>query len=134
MSAPESTIEACARAAHEANRAYCIAIGDNSQPSWEDAPDWQKSSARNGVTGVLNGNGPAESHASWLQEKADTGWKYGPVKDPAKKEHPCFVPYEQLPAAQKQKDAVYVAVVWAMATALGFGVSVRGSVTVVGGD
>ena len=31
-------IEACARAAHEANRAYCLALGDTSQPSWDDAP------------------------------------------------------------------------------------------------
>ena len=35
----EKKIEACARAAHEANRAYCIAIGDTSQPSWDDAPE-----------------------------------------------------------------------------------------------
>lgn len=112
-------IEACARAAHEANRAYCLAIGDTSQPAWEDAPEWQRSSAANGVMGVLDGNGPEQSHESWLAEKAATGWKYGAVKDPALKEHPCFVPYADLPPEQKHKDAVYVAVVGAMARALG---------------
>jgi hypothetical protein len=111
-------IEACARAAHEANRAYCIAMGDNSQPSWDDAPDWQKSSARNGVEGVIGGNSPKESHEGWLREKEATGWKYGPVKDPEKKEHPCFVPYDELPEAQKAKDSIFVNVVGAMATAL----------------
>lgn len=111
-------IEACARAAHEANRAYCIAIGDVSQPSWDDAPDWQKSSAINGVKGVIAGNGPEQSHESWLKEKADAGWKYGPVKDPDKKEHPCFVPYAALPPEQRRKDDVYVAVVRAMVAAL----------------
>lgn len=30
-------IEACASAAHEVNRRYCISIGDNTQPHWEDA-------------------------------------------------------------------------------------------------
>ena len=112
-------IEACAQAAHEANRAYCQATGDQSQPTWADAPDWQKTSARNGVKGVLNGNGPEQSHESWLAEKAATGWKYGEVKDPEAKTHPCFVPYANLPPEQKAKDDVYVAVVKAMATALG---------------
>ncbi len=50
-------IELLAAAAHIANRAYCHAIGDDSQPLWDDAPDWQKASARNGVAGVLNGSG-----------------------------------------------------------------------------
>lgn len=112
-------IEACARAAHEANRAYCIAIGDSSQPSWDAAPEWQKTSAMNGVKGVIAGNTPEQSHESWLKEKADTGWKYGPVKDPEKREHPCFVPYAELPPEQRAKDDVYVAVVKAMASALG---------------
>lgn len=111
-------IEAAARAAHEANRAYCIALGDDSQKPWEDAPEWQRTSASNGVLGVIGGNGPEQSHESWLAEKAATGWKYGATKDPDKKEHPCFVPYAELPAAQKAKDAVFVTVVRVMLTAL----------------
>jgi hypothetical protein len=112
------SIEAAARAAHEVNRAYCIAVGDDSQLAWDDAPDWQKSSARNGVQGVMNGNGPEQSHESWLKEKQETGWKYGPVKDPEKKEHPCFLPYNSLPAFQKLKDDLYVTTVRAMLKAL----------------
>lgn len=114
----DRVIDACARAAHEVNRAYCLSTGDTSQPSWDDAPDWQKSSARNGVAGVLAGNGPEQSHESWLAEKAATGWKYGPIKDPEKKEHPCFVPYADLPADQRAKDDLYVSTVRAMLTAL----------------
>lgn len=111
-------VEAAARAAHEANRAYCIAIGDTSQPSWDDAPDWQRSSAINGVQGVIDGNGPEQSHESWLAEKAATGWKYGPVKNPDSKEHPCFVSYADLPDSQRRKDDVYVCVVRSMLAAL----------------
>lgn len=111
-------ILACARAAHEVNRAYCIALGDGSQPSWEEAPDWQRSSALQGVTGALNGATPEQSHESWLAEKYATGWKYGPVKDPEKKEHPCFVPYAELPPEQRQKDLLFVTTVRAMAAAL----------------
>jgi hypothetical protein len=107
-------IEAAAHAAHEANRAYCVATGDNSQPSWEDAPDWQKSSARCGVEGVIAGNGPRESHESWLAEKARTGWRFGETKDPEAKTHPCFVPYDELPDFQKAKDGIFVGVVRAV--------------------
>lgn len=115
---PTFIIEACARAAHEANRSYCIAIGDNSQPSWEDAPEWQKSSARNGVAGALNGNTPEQSHESWMAEKLANGWKYGAVKNPDAKEHPCMVPYAELPPSQRAKDALFLVVVGGVAASL----------------
>lgn len=112
-------VEACAMAAHEANRAYCVAIGDSSQPAWADAPEWQKASARNGVAGALSGNTPEQSHESWMAEKAAAGWKFGLVKDAAKKEHPCFMPYAKLPMAQKVKDEVFITVVCVVGKALG---------------
>lgn len=98
-----------AKIAHELNKAYCESMGDQSQPSWEDAPDWQKSSAINGVQMHLdNPNAsPSDSHESWLKQKTEEGWKYGPVKDPEKKEHPCYVPYDQLPESQKAKDYIF---------------------------
>lgn len=121
MNNDEMIIEAAARAAHEANRAYCIAIGDPSQTSWDGAPEWQRVSAISGVRGVLvDGNGPRESHASWLREKKAAGWKFGAVKDPEMKEHPCFVDYDALPAAQQMKDRIFVDVVSSIATALGW--------------
>lgn len=111
-------VEACARAAHEANRAYCLALGDHSQPVWDEAPEWQKSSARNGVAGALAGNTPEQSHESWCREKLAAGWAWGPVKDPEKKEHPCMLPYNDLPLAQRAKDDIFVSVVRAVAAAL----------------
>jgi hypothetical protein len=106
-------VEQIAKTAHEVNRAYCLCIGDNSQPSWEDAPDWQKDSARNGVKFHLeNPNSkPEDSHNSWLEEKKKDGWKYGLVKDLERKEHPCFIPYEELPQEQKVKDYLFIGVV-----------------------
>lgn len=105
-----------ARVAHEVNRAYCAALGDMSQPAWPDAPQWQKDSAINGVRFHLANPeaGPDHSHNSWLAEKEAGGWKYGPVKDPEKKEHPCFVPYDQLPVEQKAKDYLFRGVVHAL--------------------
>ena len=110
---------ACARAAYGANRAYCIAIGDNSFTSWEDAPDWQKESLFNGVARAIKGNTPEESHESWLALKEAAGWVYGEVKDPGRKQHPNMVPYSELPDAQKAKDDIFIAVARAMAEALG---------------
>jgi hypothetical protein len=117
----QSTFLACAHAAHEANRAYCAAQGDQSQPPWHEAPDWQRTSCINGVRGVLiDGNTPAQSHKNWFREKRDAGWTYGPEKDPEKKVHPCMVPYSELPEFQRRKDTIFVAVVKAVASALGW--------------
>ncbi len=115
-------IEVCARAAHEANRVYCLALGDGSQKPWEEAEDWQRTSACNGVNKVLHGITSAEQmHEAWLEEKKAGGWKYGPAKDSEKKEHPCLVSYAELPAAQRAKDVLFVGVVRAMASALAHG-------------
>ena len=115
----EAKIEACARAAHEFNRAYCLFLGDESQPSWDDAPEWQRSSAMKGVQGVLDGNTPEQSHEGWLAEKKATGWKHGLAKDPEKKEHPCFVDYRDLPEDQRRKDDGFVEAVRSMARVVG---------------
>lgn len=103
------TIVQIAQVAHEINKAYCESIGDMSQPSWEDAPDWQRASAIHGVDFHLNNPDatPSASHESWFKQKEQDGWKYGPIKDADKKEHPCFVPYDQLPTEQKSKDYLF---------------------------
>lgn len=111
-------VEAYARAAHEVNRAYCITHGDSSQLSWVEAPDWQRDSSRQGVAMALAGATPEETHESWVKEKIRTGWRYGPVKDAEKKEHPCIRAYAGLSEEQRRKDDLYLSVVRAMAKAL----------------
>lgn len=105
-------VRMAARIAHEVNRMWCESLGDMSQPSWEDAPDWQKDSAITGMTAnMLNGTGsPEESHQSWLDHKRKDGWVWGPVKDAEVKEHPCMVPYDQLPPEQRKKDALFTTI------------------------
>lgn len=46
-------ISACAEAAHELNKIYCVAHGDFSQVPWFMASDWQRGSAIKGVQDVL---------------------------------------------------------------------------------
>ncbi len=106
-----------ARAAHEVNRAYCASLGDYSQKVWEDAPQWQRDSAIAGVRFHLANPdaSPSASHENWLKDKLAQGWKWGPVKDPEKKEHPCMVEFTELPPAQQAKDHLFRSVVHQMA-------------------
>ena len=106
-------VEDVASICHEVNRAYCQSMGDMSQLSWQEAPGWQKESATKGVEYHLSNPHakPSDSHESWLKEKERDGWVYGEVKDPDKKEHPCFVPYDNLPKEQKAKDYIFSAIV-----------------------
>ncbi len=105
--------ELIAKICHEANRAYCESIGDFSQKSWEEAEPWQRSSAIAGVAFALANPDASASHqhGAWLKDKLADGWKYGPVKDPEKKEHPCCVGYEDLPKEQQAKDYLFRAIV-----------------------
>lgn len=104
-------VDKIAALCHEVNKAYCESLGDYSQPSWEDAPEWQKESAINGVRFHMdNETTPEQSHINWMRQKEAEGWTWGPVKDPEKKTHPCMVPYDQLPQAQRSKDYIFKAI------------------------
>lgn len=102
-----------AKFAHEINRAYCRAIGDDSQPAWEDAPEWQAKSAIAGVEMHQRNPDatPEDSHNSWLEQKMAEGWTWGEVKDVEAKQHPCMTEYDNLPESQKVKDYLFKAVV-----------------------
>ncbi len=83
---------------------------------WELAPEWQKTSAVNGVIFNLDHpHAPARSsHENWLEEKRVDGWKFGPIKNAETKEHPCMVPFEELPIDQQKKDYLFKAIVSAL--------------------
>ena len=106
-------VELIAKTAHNVNRAYCESIGDHSQKQWEEAEEWQRQSAVNGVRFAIENPDapPSAQHEAWLQDKVKDGWIYGEVKDADKKEHPCLVPYEELPLEQRTKDYLFKAVV-----------------------
>ena len=106
-------IELIVQVAHQTNKAYCESIGDYSQKEYTNASDWQRASAINGVRFYIqNPNaGPAELHENWLSEKKANGWKFGEVKDAAKKEHPRFMPYNELSIEQTVKDNLFISVV-----------------------
>lgn len=109
----QTWVGAVAAVCHAVNRAYCQSQGDHSQPTWDNAPDWMRESAIKGVHYLVEhpDAGPSAQHDAWLEAKRADGWIYGPVKDPENKQHPCMVPYDDLPAAQKAKDYLFQAVV-----------------------
>lgn len=109
-------IKDIAKICHDTNRSFCESIEDYSQLPWEICEKWQRESAINGVKFQIdNPDLPASaSHENWLKVKEAEGWVYGPVKDPQLKQHPCMVPYNELPVAQRRKDYLFKAVVHAM--------------------
>jgi hypothetical protein len=107
--------EQIARVCHEANRAWCEANGDISQLPWDQADQWQRDSALEGVQKALDGATAEELHESWIAFKEADGWVYGDVKDPVAKTHPCLVPYGDLPEEQRRKDPLFAAIVSALA-------------------
>lgn len=47
-------------------------------------------------------------HQNWCREKKEEGWKYGPEKDPIKKNNPSLVNWEDLPATEREKNKAYI--------------------------
>lgn len=43
-------------------------------------------------------------HEVWAESRLSEGWKYGPERNDALREHPCLVPYEELPDVEKEYD------------------------------
>lgn len=107
---------AIAMLCHSINAAYCQSLGDESQLAWEDTPDSHQQSLIAGVEMHLANPQatPEQSHESWYKQKEAEGWIYGEVKDLEKKEHPCFLPYDELQLEQKAKDYLFRATVHLM--------------------
>jgi ryanodine receptor 2 len=44
------------------------------------------------------------AHDVWARLRLAQGWRWGPERNDAAKEHPSLVPYEALPESEKQAD------------------------------
>ena len=72
----------------------------NYQPQPIDTSKVVLDTAIAGLTELLAKN----AHDNWAKQRMSEGWRYGPKRDDPKKEHPCLVPYEQLPESEKEYD------------------------------
>jgi ryanodine receptor 2 len=43
-------------------------------------------------------------HEVWAQSRMEQGWTWGEERSDALKQHPCLVPYEELPEVEKAYD------------------------------
>lgn len=46
------------------------------------------------------------AHEEWVQARISKGWIYGSKRNVEKKEHPCLVPYKELPNSEKEYDRI----------------------------
>lgn len=109
-------VDRIAQVMHEAMRAWQKANGQSPSPPWSRAPKWMKeSSTASVVWRIANPTASVSAqHDQWLAQKKADGWKFGKVKDTARKTHPMMVPYSQLPEFEKRKDALVNSIVDAL--------------------
>ncbi|MBR5842591.1 MAG: Ryanodine receptor Ryr [Bacteroidaceae bacterium] len=43
-------------------------------------------------------------HEVWAQSSIEQGWTYGEERSDELKQHPCLIPYEELPEVEKAYD------------------------------
>ena len=43
-------------------------------------------------------------HETWVKERLEEGWTFGPERNDVLKQTPCLVPYEELPEEEKEYD------------------------------
>lgn len=108
------SVDQIAQVCYEANRALCAVTGSSMPPEWGKASCEAVESAVHGVIEVFNGATEETLHRSWMREMFNRGWVYGPNKDALKRTHPSLMPYAQLPAAERAKDVLFLAIVEAL--------------------
>ena len=59
-------------------------------------------------------------HEVWAQSRMEQGWTYGPERNDQLKQHPCLVPYEELPEVEKAYDRDTAVGTLKLITKLGF--------------
>lgn len=60
------------------------------------------------------------THDIWALKRMEEGWRYGPQRKDETKEHPCLVPYDELPDSEKEYDRATALETLKLIKALGF--------------
>ena len=72
----------------------------NYVPQPMDTSDIQLLEELNGLVEQIAKN----VHEVWAQSRMDQGWTYGEERSDVLKQHPCLIPYEELPEQEKSYD------------------------------
>ena len=46
----------------------------------------------------------SNNHDVWARQRLADGWRYGPVRDDRRKQHPSLVSYDELPESEQRYD------------------------------
>jgi RyR domain len=68
------------------------------------------------------------THDAWARRRLADGWRHGPRRDDATKEHPGLVPYDELPESEKEYDRATALGVLRTLVALGYRIEGPGTV------
>lgn len=109
------TDEKIAHVCHGAITGWQDVISDP-RPSdpWYAMPSWHRQAVVEGARKAAMGYTPEQLHVAWCEYYWALGWKYGPQRDYAKKEHPNLRPWRELSPEEQFKDILFQAVVTAI--------------------
>lgn len=113
----DALISRIAAATHGAVREWNRTKGETDQVDWDVTPSDIKRSAIDGVRYALGDAAitPEMSHRRWVDRKLAEGWKRGMIRSHQGKTHPNLVPWNELPPDERVKDALFIAIVRAIA-------------------
>jgi ryanodine receptor 2 len=60
------------------------------------------------------------AHDLWARQRMADGWVWGPRRDDGQKQHPCLIPYNELPESEKEYDRLMAVENLKTILALGF--------------
>jgi len=63
------------------------------------------------------------AHDVWAAQRIAQGWTCGPRRDDERKQHPCLVPYVDLPEAEKEYDRATAMQTLKLILSLGYSIS-----------
>lgn len=101
---------------HQANKALCEVLGDDSHKDWVvTIPDIKEVTVA-GIVDIVNNPDMTSKDLfeNWKKDKISRGYSFGPVKDDVAKTHPSLVDYDKLPPEQRIKDVLLLAIVKAI--------------------
>jgi len=116
-------MENIAKAIYEATRLEAIWSKRSIIPEkWEDRDETFRNQMVEIVTQYLSMEKlptPEQAHNSWMESYFKMGWKYGKERDAVKKTHPDLVPFDELPRDERDKDAIFLALVFLAKSLIG---------------
>ena len=62
-------------------------------------------------------------HEVWARNRIEQGWTYGKERSDSVKQHPCLIPYEELPEVEKDYDRDTAIETLKLISKLGFKIS-----------